>query len=1262
MHVEFAVPTAGDGIDDEAKIVKKGDHAKVRVLNKGLKISSSNEIVIKTEDGALTLGTAKFVDGKDVKDGKEGEVYLDIAFNGDDDIFAKTGVKARADGEFKLDLSGLEPGQGGEVVVATADKEYKVKVKEPEEELGIEKSGKINKNDKTVEWTVKVSSNKGTLGDAVFTDALADVGEYVSKSIEVKYTLKGENDEKIFKFGENDNDTTYDQDTKVLSYKFNKEDDKSVASPAIITFKTKMSPRQFTAIRHNKENGGGSFFETTVIENTAKITKGEKTQEAKAKVEWSPKWAKKDIEEYQIGFKVRRVKIEGDYYISWNIVVNEEKAHLEDVKITEELAPFMTDSSGENTDFGLKLVGATIKVYDKDDKEVSKEDHGKIVKEVSKNPYKYAIEDANKELPENNIFEVGTIDGKVEMHVTARVSKSEGFLSALKFAKNTVHVAWKDQGKWDVVVVNNTQITSSTISKWSKEFKDGKEVELNRYVTPYDARYRFSNFDLQYEITVNENDNKFTEAAKIYDAIVFDNNVVRADFKEKKITVGKGGETTIDGIDLLQFVDSQNRDIMHQKYDGHSTKKGVIVEVKKLYRGDDYIGDLVVASKLVKGESIFIDTHLTDSKLIVEDMGHPISEYEKEKYKNAGYSFYNTAVFADNVTNGNGITKFQVLEKLPCWTHYMSRMLEKEALTREAATKFKQDKTVENANGAVIKANEKEKAFDYNDKTVTYRLSVNANGVHDMGDLCLKDNLPEGWQLVEYTVFEGESEQKPQKGVISDKEKLRAMETARVSATKLLVGKSGEDLNIDDNKLKAEYIKDETPNGFYSGVEFTFKNIDKPYVILLKAKPTDAKLEEYAKSKEKKITVKNKAELSLDNKRITREQDIVLLQEKLSVLNKELELLENKQLRWHIDYVPSGHIKDQDAILEDTLSNGIDFVQNSFKVYELTVKADGTPELGADVTKDFKHTYEGKSLKITIPKENVEKPYRFYYNTTVSVKNGEKVTNKVNLKVGDKESGHETQKVYVIGTATGSATATEPASLEILKTDKADGKLLAGAVFELKSSKEGSSYKKEATTGQAGKVKFANIPVGEYLLKEVTAPAGYKLDNKVYMVSVVAKDGTRTVEVSEVEMKDGKPVIKNGVISTVGKVELKDGALTVTNEKKPSDPPKPNPNPNPDPKPNPNPPTYPNGRTPDPNDPASPPVITVIDENGVPLGNYEKQTKPDGTSEYVLIDEDVPLALLPKTGGNGMVPYAAAGVTLIIAGLGLYAFRRKKAE
>lgn len=115
-------------------------------------------------------------------------------------------------------------------------------------------------------------------------------------------------------------------------------------------------------------------------------------------------------------------------------------------------------------------------------------------------------------------------------------------------------------------------------------------------------------------------------------------------------------------------------------------------------------------------------------------------------------------------------------------------------------------------------------------------------------------------------------------------------------------------------------------------------------------------------------------------------------------------------------------------------------------------------------------------------------------------------------------------------------------------------------------------------------------------------------------------------------------------------------------ELKPEEP-KPEPEVKPDikPEPVPNPipnnprPAYERNSIPDPNDPSSPEQITLIDENGVPLGNYIKQGKPDGTMEYVIMEEEVPLAnLLPKTGENYI--YVIGGLGIVLMALGLLLF------
>lgn len=113
--------------------------------------------------------------------------------------------------------------------------------------------------------------------------------------------------------------------------------------------------------------------------------------------------------------------------------------------------------------------------------------------------------------------------------------------------------------------------------------------------------------------------------------------------------------------------------------------------------------------------------------------------------------------------------------------------------------------------------------------------------------------------------------------------------------------------------------------------------------------------------------------------------------------------------------------------------------------------------------------------------------------------------------------------------------------------------------------------------------------------------------------------------------------------------------------------PTPTPIPSPDARPIPNPvpdnprPAYPRTSIPDANDPAAPDEITIINDDGVPLGNYEKKINPDGTAEYVIMDEEVPLApALPATGGTGVALYLVLGTAISLLGLTL--MLRKKAE
>ena len=130
---------------------------------------------------------------------------------------------------------------------------------------------------------------------------------------------------------------------------------------------------------------------------------------------------------------------------------------------------------------------------------------------------------------------------------------------------------------------------------------------------------------------------------------------------------------------------------------------------------------------------------------------------------------------------------------------------------------------------------------------------------------------------------------------------------------------------------------------------------------------------------------------------------------------------------------------------------------------------------------------------------------------------------------------------------------------------------------------------------------------------------------------------------------------------------ISDGFVITNKEIPPTTPSRPRrpSNPTPNTPPTPEYPSYPKDNPPDPNDPKSPPTITIIDENGVPRGNYKKQMKSDGTEEYVLIDDVVPLArMLPNTGDDFANRYYMGGFALMMGGLFLVLqdLRRRRKE
>ncbi|MED2752820.1 SpaA isopeptide-forming pilin-related protein [Bacillus thuringiensis] len=101
--------------------------------------------------------------------------------------------------------------------------------------------------------------------------------------------------------------------------------------------------------------------------------------------------------------------------------------------------------------------------------------------------------------------------------------------------------------------------------------------------------------------------------------------------------------------------------------------------------------------------------------------------------------------------------------------------------------------------------------------------------------------------------------------------------------------------------------------------------------------------------------------------------------------------------------------------------------------------------------------------------------------------------------------------------------AKELGSLQVIKKDAESGKVLAGAEFEV--YKDGKKVA-ELKTDESGKVMSPKLPLGEYTVKETKAPAGYKLSNKEWKVTIQNEKEVVKVEAENEKILGSLQIIK----------------------------------------------------------------------------------------------------------------------------------------
>lgn len=231
------------------------------------------------------------------------------------------------------------------------------------------------------------------------------------------------------------------------------------------------------------------------------------------------------------------------------------------------------------------------------------------------------------------------------------------------------------------------------------------------------------------------------------------------------------------------------------------------------------------------------------------------------------------------------------------------------------------------------------------------------------------------------------------------------------------------------------------------------------------------------------------------------------------------------------------------------------------------------------------------------------------------------------------------------------------------------------------------------TTDESGKLVFKGLPLGTYTLTETIAPAGYKKNLNSYVVKVEQSGSGRVITINDIpgpfvignekdpdvdknvpiiepQKDDPTPTPPSTPTQTPGNTPENNTPSNNTPDNTPDNTPS---NSTPDEPvtvpedtsednvPDNTPPTFTLSELPDPNDPESPERILVVDDEGLPLGTYEKQEKPDGTFEYVLIDDNIPLDI-PKTGPSFTSLYSTVIFVLILAAFSIKGKDRREKD
>lgn len=508
------------------------------------------------------------------------------------------------------------------------------------------------------------------------------------------------------------------------------------------------------------------------------------------------------------------------------------------------------------------------------------------------------------------------------------------------------------------------------------------------------------------------------------------------------------------------------------------------------------------------------------------------------------------------------------------------RMLNKDMLF--ASKPLKTDGTLENVSpnniGSYIRNDNNEawtiSGYDRTTKTVTFRLGVNmpgynteemakAGGNRVISNIKLVDTLPEGWEFVP---FSEDEEFELWKG-FSDNGSGTEYGVRNDARTRIEPGTSAHVVSFSHQGNEGT---------------FTFSKLESPYVILVKARPSNTALQkyldEYTTSGIDKQVMYNQADLHMTwggvEKVLTEQRKVIV---PVQTLGKSVTKPVPGVLEWTVNYTPPFNMA-QGVYLQDTIGAGMDlrYEENgqlvltapSMAVYQAKLSASGALERegealdlsdpNSEVQVEAVPGADGTTV-LTFNMDDPNQFYQFVYQTEVDpskAKAGDKMGNEVKLVGDDKLKTVSARSESTLDNSDVAGSSSSNALLPLRKVDP-DNNPLQGVEFTL-YKKDGGTQVAKGTTDSSGKLNLLFPDPGYYELKETYIDTTTWLPTtKIYQVYVGNTPG-KPIWVDGVKVTSDNPLVvptpAQGKLTITNKVEgngsdpAKDFEYTVTFE------------------------------------------------------------------------------------------------------------------